>query len=69
MAKQVKQTKKTVSSKKKSDLYIERCMSEGGARVMIKYLTETLGHEIVSLETPRPNEDHWYVITYRKVAQ
>jgi len=41
-------------------------MSEGGARIMIKYLTENLGHTIVSLTTPKEGEDHWYVITYIK---
>jgi len=41
-------------------------MSEGGARIMIKYLTENLGHTVIGLTTPKPNEDHWYVITYTK---
>jgi len=47
-------------------VFTERCMSEGGARNMIKYLTEKLGYEIVGLRTPKPGEEHWYVITYTK---
>ena len=46
-------------------MYTERCMSEGGARIMMKYLKD-LGHEVVSLTTPKPGEDHWYTITYTK---
>ena len=52
--------------KRKQEVFTERCMSEGGARNMIKYLTEKLGYEIVGLRTPKPGEEHWYVITYTK---
>jgi hypothetical protein len=53
-------------ARKRKEVFTERCMSEGGARNMIKYLTENLGHTIVGLRTPKENEDHWYVITYTK---
>jgi len=53
-------------ARKRKEVFTERCMSEGGARIMIKYLTENLGHTIVSLTTPKEGEEHWYVITYTK---
>ena len=52
-------------ARKRKEVFTERCMSEGGARIMMKYLKD-LGHEVVSLTTPKPGEDHWYVITYTK---
>ena len=32
-------------------VFIERTMSEGGARAMIKYLTENLGYKVIGVQT------------------
>jgi len=52
--------------KKKPEVFTERTMSEGGARTMIKYLTEKLGYTVLGVKTPKEGEEHWYVISYVK---
>lgn len=52
--------------KEKPMVFIERTMSEGGARTMIKYLTEKLGYKVIGVQTPKEGEEHWYVISYVK---
>lgn len=63
-----RKTKKVeVEKAPKEMIYMERCLSEGGARVMIKYLKENLGHTIVGVQTPtEDDEEGWYIIKFTK---
>jgi len=65
MAKKTKTKTPAVAIPEEPRVYEARCMSEGGARVMINFIQDKQGHTVVGLETP-PEGDVWYTIKYMK---
>ena len=68
MAKKSKIKTPVVEIPQEPRVYEARCMSEGGARVMMNYIQDKQGHTIVGLETP-PEGDVWYTIKYMKAGE
>ena len=68
MAKKNKTKTPAVEIPQEPRVYEARCMSEGGARVMMNYLQDKQGHTIVGLETP-PEGDVWYTIKYMRAEE
>ena len=68
MAKKSKTKTPAVAIPQEPRVYEARCMSEGGARVMMNYLQDKQGHTIVGLETPLEG-DVWYTIKYMRADE
>ena len=68
MAKKSKIKTPAVEIPQEPRVYEARCMSEGGARVMMNYLQDKQGHTIVGLETPLEG-DVWYTIKYMRADE